>query len=962
MRRTEVTDHHACFLAHELSRRSAPGAEDQLATALFDSRIDLNPHQVEAALFALEDPLRPGVVLADEVGLGKTIEAGLVLCQLWAEQRRRLIVVAPAHLRKQWEAELREKFHLPAVAVDRKIRDAAMRAGRGDPLRASEGLPVISLGFAAAMKDELRAVPFDLVVIDEAHKLRNAYQPSRKGGQAVRWAFAPRRKVLLTATPLQNSLLELYGLGWLIDEHLFGDRAGFQRRYAGVQGDLDALRDRLAGFCRRTLRRDCVGVRYTRRLPLTQRFTPTPEEARLQEDVRHFAQREVSFALPERQRHLVELILFKTLASSPEALAGTLRTIRGRLVDLRDGLVEDARARFTAAFAGEAEDAGLDVDLDLPLGEEHEIEDPGLADGIDEPELDASLLAEELRELDTLLARAEGLRHDSKAEALLEALRLSFARMDELGAPAKALVFTESRRTQRALVAHLEARGYAGEVVPFDGGNTGPQAAAALERFRRRHAGTDRLAGSRAMDVRSALVEDFRDRARIMVATEAASEGVNLQFCSLVVNYDLPWNPQRVEQRIGRCHRYGQAHDVVVVNLLNDANPADRRVQELLQDKFNLFDGLFGASDEVLGNIGDVDLPRRILSILKDCRDAASIEAAFDVLQEELKDVLEPKMADARAQLLEHFDADVHERLRVDAGEAGLALDRVGRRLWRLARWGLADRAHFDENTKALDLPTAFEDVPAGRHQLGRRVEPGEHLLRVGGPLGAWLLQRGRALRPTPAALTLDLTGHGLKVSSLEPLRGTGGWLRLDLLSIEADAAEEHLLATAITDEGANLDSEVALRLLDLDAVTAEPVEVLPAVADRLEADAGRASAAALARAAEAGNVRLKAASARIDAWADDVVAAAEAESDKVRLDLRAARRAVDLAENAAAQEEATREVARLEKARRRARNHLEDTEDQVAAKRSDLLRQLADRCRRTEGSRTLLTLRWSVV
>ena len=116
--------------------------------------------------------------------------------------------------------------------------------------------------------------------------------------------------------------------------------------------------------------------------------------------------------------------------------------------------------------------------------------------------------------------------------------------------------------------------------------------------------------------MRSALVDYFRDEGQIMIATEAGAEGINLQFCSLVVNYDLPWNPQRIEQRIGRCHRYGQKHDVVVVNFLNRKNEADQRVYQLLSEKFQLFEGVFGASDEVLGAIeSGVDFEKRIAGI-----------------------------------------------------------------------------------------------------------------------------------------------------------------------------------------------------------------------------------------------------------------------------------------------------------------------------------------------------------
>src|SRR5206468_3081488 len=161
----------------------------------------------------------------------------------------------------------------------------------------------------------------------------------------------------------------------------------------------------------------------------------------------------------------------------------------------------------------------------------------------------------------------------------------------------KAIIFTESRRTQSYLFDLLQETEFAGKVMLFNGTNSDPTSKAIYKQWLEDHAGTDRISGSRTVDMRAALVDDFRDRASIMIATEAAAEGVNLQFCNLVVNYDLPWNPQRVEQRIGRCHRYGQQHDVVVINFLNRENQADARVFELLDQKLKLFDGVFGASD-----------------------------------------------------------------------------------------------------------------------------------------------------------------------------------------------------------------------------------------------------------------------------------------------------------------------------------------------------------------------------
>lgn len=956
----QTSPHQACYFAHELTRLGAVGDIDRLSTTLFDSKVDLNPHQVEAALFAISNPLQKGVILADEVGLGKTIEAGLVLCQKWAERQRRLIVVAPAHIRKQWQAELSEKFNLPAMVMDRKIWNQLQREGNPNPFDSSKIL-IISYGFAARMKDDLRSIPFDLVVFDEAHKLRNAFQPSRKGGQAVRWAFELRQKVLLTATPLQNSLLELYGLGWLIDDHIFGDKSAFQSRYCNAGGDISGLRARLSSLCKRSLRKDCTYVNYTKRQALTHTFAQSDEEKALHQDVLDFMQREISFSFPRQQRQLIEMILFKSLASSPQALASTLRTIRQRLIDFRDGTSGPSDDEFLSAFSQDE-----DYDLDSLI---EQIEGDEVTTTADAP-IPGRLLAAELKELDSLIARADSITGDSKSGALLKALDAAFTTLSAVGAKRKALIFTESRKTQEFLAAFLEANGYTDKVVTFNGSNSHPSAKLAYERFVNRHAGTDKLTGSKPIDIRSALIEEFHDRADILLATEAAAEGVNLQFCSLVVNYDLPWNPQRIEQRIGRCHRYGQKHDVVVVNFLSQDNLADRRVQDLLQQKFSLFDGLFGASDEVLGAIEDgVDFEKRVHSILKSCRTDAEIEAAFDTLQHELESTIAQRMTVAKQQLFEHFDADVHERLKIRGDEARLALDRVGERFWRLAHAALDGRAIFDDERFSLTLNAApAPDIPTGRYQLISTAKSEEdyaateaHLLRTSSPLGVWILDSAKS-QPVPmAAVNFQVTGHVRKHTVLAPLVGKTGSLRLDKLTLDGDVREEYLLFSAILDDGANLDQEIVQKLFDLNTTMAGSADIAAEWTGRLAADAERLAQATLTRAAEAGNQRFKQVQSQINQWADDKIAAAEQEVDAIRKLLRTARREADLAETVQAQAQATEEIARLEARKRRAKQAIDDVEDRVEEDRRALLRRLQARCQQRQSREALFTIRFAI-
>ena len=205
------------------------------------------------------------------------------------------------------------------------------------------------------------------------------------------------------------------------------------------------------------------------------------------------------------------------------------------------------------------------------------------------------------------------------------------------GGQRKAVVFTESRRTQEYLNELLEGHGFKGRTVLLNGSNNDPQSRQIYQDWIERHHGSARISHSRTADMKAALVEKFKsDEADILISTEAGGEGINLQFCSLLINYDLPWNPQKVEQRIGRIHRYGQKNDVVVVNFVNRRNPADQRVFQLLGEKLKLFEGVFGASDEILGAIASIDIEKHIYEIYQKCQTADDIQYAFDQLQKDM--------------------------------------------------------------------------------------------------------------------------------------------------------------------------------------------------------------------------------------------------------------------------------------------------------------------------------------
>jgi len=573
---TLITDYQAKYLAYDLTKRCSADSVEKLASAVAGAQVDLNPHQVDAALFAFRSPLSKGALLADEVGLGKTIEAGLVLSQRWAERKRRILIITPASLRKQWHQELSEKFFLPCTLLEAKSYNAAIRKGQLRPFEVDDSIVICSYQFARNKAEDVANIPWDLVVIDEAHRLRNVYKPANIIANTLKQALKGRHKLLLTATPLQNSLLELFGLCSIIDEHAFGDLKSFREQFAYLSQEqtFHLLKARLRPLCYRTLRRQVTAyIPYTKRLPLVEEFIPGESEDRLYDLVSEYLQRDNLQALPPSQRSLMTLVLRKLLASSTFAIAGALTSISNRL---------------KAKLKKQPPATSLEDELDQDYEALDETAEEWSEDEYDEPLTDSerASIESEIKDLDEFARLAVSIENNAKGKALLKALKVAFAKAAELGGAQKAIIFTESRKTQSYLQRILADSPWGDGIVLFNGSNTDDKSRQIYAEWLTRHRGSGRVTGSRTADMRSALVDYFREQGKIMVATEAAAEGINLQFCSLVVNYDLPWNPQRIEQRIGRCHRYGQKHDVVVVNFLNRNNAADQRVFELLSEKF----------------------------------------------------------------------------------------------------------------------------------------------------------------------------------------------------------------------------------------------------------------------------------------------------------------------------------------------------------------------------------------
>ena len=961
------------YFAHWLTRSLPSDSIGKLTASLQDAQVDLTPHQIDAALFAFKSPLSKGAILADEVGLGKTIEAGIILSQFWAEHRRHLLIIAPANLRKQWAAELQEKFFLPSRILESKTFNDYIEAGNLNPFNCDE-IVICSYQFARTKAPYLKQTSWDLVVIDEAHRLRNVYKPTNKISNTIKNALADRKKILLTATPLQNSILELYGLTTIIDDYAFGDLKSFKMQYNKTLDDTDYenLRRRLTPLCKRTLRRQVLEyVRYTKRVAILQEFYPTKQEQELYDLVSEYLQRPRLYALPNSQRQLMTLILRKLLASSTHAIYGTLCALLDKLeAKLRQhGVAPDADL-----FADDYE--GYDSDTEEWLDDEED-EATFESDEILTPH-DIECIKQEIADIEKFRDLAYKIRRNSKAEQLFEGLNQGFAQLQELGAPKKALIFTESRRTQDFLFELLEKRGYKGQVVLFNGSNSDKKSAAIYKAWKERHKGTPKITGSATADKRAALVEYFRNEATIMIATEAAAEGINLQFCSLVVNYDMPWNPQRIEQRIGRCHRYGQNFDVVVINFLNKANAADVRVYELLDQKFQLFSGVFGASDEVLGAIGNgVDFEKRIALIYQQCRTPKEIQEAFDALQEDLQEQISDKMLKARSTLLENFDEAVKQKLRTDLKTAQDNLDLFEETLWQLTRSYFADCADFNEAEHAF---TVHPLIDKGVISWQRRF-PGKYLMisrnqrrteqlpdgvkpyRIGDPLAQFMLTGLTNFEIPVSEVVLDYTHTPIKVTLIEQLIGRSGWLTVEQLTIESFEKEDILLHACVTDEGEPVPPDIAEYMLRLRGEDSPTTPELPENIAALLDDAITAQRADITTAnAERNNTFFEEEMEKLDNWAEDVKAGLERElrdlDAEIKLRKSESKKISRLEEKVRLQ----RLIKELEKRRSEKRLNLYQAQDEVDAKKETLLAKVEAMLAQKIEQKKLFTIKWRIV
>ena len=856
---------HRRFHAEELVRLRRAGEKRRYVAAQRRGRVDPNPHQIEAVTFALKRIPQGGCILADEVGLGKTIEAGLVIAQLLAEGKSRVLVIVPRPLLGQWQSELRDLF-------DIEVREAA----DDNVDLAAPGVFIAGREYAGGERgfERLRqAPPFDLCLIDEAHEVfAGIHRRYNKDGSydedSAHARTAHRVKeliglapvLLLTATPMQNSLDELWALVGYIDRTgtLLGDKPTFDELFKGEGGvgaeQASELQRRLKRVVQRTLRRDAMPYLerpFVGREARLYQYQMSAAEKALYDDVTEYLLEPELFAFRGSARKLLLIGFHRRMASSNAALAASLNGVATRLGRLLGHRPDEAAEDFD----------DLEEDED-PATAEAPGEEPAHTATPATPRVNEVAIQAELDRVESFIRRANALPADSKAEALVRVVGELLERPPDRR---KLLVFTESLTTQSYLRDLLVEKTRLSEqdITLFRGVNDSPRAAAALRVWREEvEADMERhLRPSPTVAVRLALVHEFRTRSTVMIATEAGAKGLNLQFCDTIVNYDLPWNPQRIEQRIGRCHRYGQQRDVTVFNFLAEGNEAQQLTFEILSDKLDLFGKVLDKSNvvlqtprsessEALTSALGADFETEVRRIWERARSvddvAAELRQLRDTMEERRREL--DRTRERTIGLIEQrLDASVRQVFERIQDELAPSLQELDAELRNVLAafldaeeipWGEGERGgrtvfHYDASPK---LPKPLQNggtVVIG----GSRGLTGADPLHVGHPLIEAAVESARQQCAGEYRVRFRLQPSA--PAALRKHRSSRGRLALTRIHYDGFEPEQRLRATAVFEDAEVLrPAEAALELLrqpceDI-AEFAQPLDVSAAHLDEV--------------------------------------------------------------------------------------------------------------------------------
>jgi len=632
----QLSPFHAYYKARLLENLTG---SDKIIPAFASSDIEVYPYQVAAATFALRSPYLRGAILCDDGSLGKSFEALLIITQRWYEGKRRILIVVPTPLLHQWKQIIDNRFSMPLYSIDSNADfGERIKNGEANPFE-QDGIIITTYDFAAEKAEYISRIEWNLSVFEEAHHLRRIYTGENKGAAVIREAVGGSFKLLLTATPMQNSIMDLYGLIYFIDETALPDADSFYKRYFRKPENYAELADRISKFCFRTMRPQVATyVKIPERLPMTVDYTPSKQEQQLADMVDAYLARDKKYAYPKMELYDLTLMLYRLLSSSTFALAKTLQGVEKRLA--------------------------------------------GMVEGSDDKKL-----IDEHSHIKAMLALANNITENAKGAELLTALKKGFAELKRLGANKKALIFTENLETQKYLYDLLNKGEYAGKVLTFNGDY------------------------SRDYTV----MERFEKEATILITTDIAAEGFNLEFCAFVVNYDLPYNTLKIEQRINRCHRQGQQTDVLVVNFLNRNNFADVRMLELINKRILQYDGIIGLSDDVIGSL-NVNINRDFGKILSAARSKDEIDKAFAEILTAYEPENKQLVESAEQILFTSFNKDIADSVTVSPQYIEQRVQEINAELWTLAK-GFFENYNEKHTDNGFDIDEQAKTITA-RNEL----------------------------------------------------------------------------------------------------------------------------------------------------------------------------------------------------------------------------------------------------
>lgn len=926
---------------------------DRISMTLFNSKIKLTPHQIDAALFAFKSPINKGVLLADEVGLGKTIEAGIIIAQLRLEKKANILIVAPASLIRQWNSELYDKFSLESQIMDRKMFNNYIRKGYSNPFDVYKGITICSYQFASSNSELIHNSNFEMVIIDEAHKLRNYYTEKSIIANNIKFATENFKKVLLTATPIQNSIMDLYGLTSFIDDNIFGDKTIFRYNYVkNFNLEKDELRKRLKNYMHRTLRSQVTQyIKYTKRIAETFYFVQNPDEQELYTMLQDIIvnPEQHPYIIPGKHKHLLLLIMSKLMGSSIYALKGTLEIILKRLNELKKGEDLDLTEYLkNQELVDEIED--------------DELMNPESSDDKLSEQIDFEMLTNEIKYVRTMILKADSIKKESKYDALLNSLNFSFSHLKEIGANEKVLIFTESRRTQDFLYETLKNDGYDG-VLLYNGSNNDEESKKIYNEWINRPENAEKRTNNKDLNMRSAILDEFKNNGTILISTEAGSEGLNLQFCSLVINYDLPWNPQRVEQRIGRCHRFGQKFDVTVINFINSSNKVEQRIYELLSQKFLLFDEVFGASDEVLGKINNVEnLEYAIANIYQNCRTTEEIDDAFDKIQEQFGDEIKSSIDKTKKDIIDNFEEDIQKYFEDTIQTAEVKINYLESIFWNLTKIVLKEYAEFNDQEYIINVKNL--DNYNGIYKLSSRNEDNKYIdYNFNTKLGNYVLNTARNILEDKGEIIFNISDYKYNLREVENLKNKSGLIKLCSYNIKSFDDENYLFFSGRLDDGTYLSDDVIQKMFRVN--TQEQyidINIDNKLNNEVEKDIKIYSNKIFNESSEKNNEYLNDEIFKINKWADDKIQAIELEAEQMREQRKELRKQSDLSSNSTDKLRIEMEISSLTDRISKKWLELSKNEKVVENKRNTMIESIKKENMKTSELNVIFTIKFEVI